>query len=396
MARTSGRMPLCAVLALSCTPARTVEPKSGEPPAPTASVTPIVRVELPAPSEPAPPALPPVRCNRAAESSVSRYGSSATVLSDGRVLLAGSAIHDAAGPYSSVVEVFDPATNALEKVAPLRIGRAKHAALRLADGRVLVVGGMSDEPKIAFSRSAEVFDPTQKRWRDAGPIPEGAISQALALLADGRVVLAGGDAMIKARKLAQVVVLDPKTLRWSKWPDAPSTRAGSFVALTAGRFAFVGDSSAWSGDETAEIDVLDSSTRAWSSVPSPLGAVPIHLAARSRANELAVAGWDVTGASGRARIALVNDAFADVRELPSLPTTAAVSWLAGIDGVLHVVVGGMLHRWDAARAAWSDGASIDADGCSTIAVLPGAGSRRARLLVAARCGGETALDLCDL
>jgi Kelch motif len=83
-----------------------------------------------------------------------------------------------------------------EAVAPSHVGRAKHAAVRLSDGRVLVVGGMSDEPKATFSKTAEVYDPAADRWTRIASIPEGAIGQALATLADGRL------RMVRARALS--------------------------------------------------------------------------------------------------------------------------------------------------------------------------------------------------
>ena len=66
---------------------------------------------------------------------------SATLLDDGRVLLAGG--FDASGtvPLTST-EIFDPRTRTVEPGPALLTARAKHAAVRLASGDVAVLGGV--------------------------------------------------------------------------------------------------------------------------------------------------------------------------------------------------------------------------------------------------------------
>jgi hypothetical protein len=88
------------------------------------------------------------------------YGpdSSATLLEDGRVLFAGD--------YGSgtAAEIYDPATGRWVAAAPMNIARSGHVALRLRDGRVLVVGGevyrVADAPA-----TAEIYDPAATRGR---------------------------------------------------------------------------------------------------------------------------------------------------------------------------------------------------------------------------------------
>ncbi|HET7487841.1 MAG TPA: kelch repeat-containing protein [Acidimicrobiales bacterium] len=83
---------------------------------------------------------------------------SATLLDDGRVLVAGGS--DAGGPMASA-EIYDPASGTWAGTAPMRQARSGHTATRLADGRVLVVGGSGPGPDGTADAlaSAEVFDP---------------------------------------------------------------------------------------------------------------------------------------------------------------------------------------------------------------------------------------------
>jgi hypothetical protein len=80
----------------------------------------------------------------------------------------------------------------------LAIGRWGHAAVRLADGRVLVVGGNSPGTPDASGTQhnnptvhAEVWDPATGRFGPAGDLPRPLAPVAAWLEADGRVRVVG-------------------------------------------------------------------------------------------------------------------------------------------------------------------------------------------------------------
>ena len=68
-----------------------------------------------------------------------RQHHTATLLSDGRVLVLGGRGSDALSTLGSC-ELFDPKKNRWSKCAPLGVPRSHHAATLLQDGRVLVTG----------------------------------------------------------------------------------------------------------------------------------------------------------------------------------------------------------------------------------------------------------------
>jgi N-acetylneuraminic acid mutarotase len=125
-----------------------------------------------------------------------RLDHTATLLPSGKVLVTGG--WDAPGPANSLAsaELYDPATNAWSPAAPMVGSRTFHTATLLADGRVLVVGGQGFRMRAgAFDVSlpnAEIYDPESNHWSTTAPVGFSRVGQTVTRLADGRVLVAGG------------------------------------------------------------------------------------------------------------------------------------------------------------------------------------------------------------
>jgi Galactose oxidase, central domain len=121
-----------------------------------------------------------------------RYQHTATLLADGRVLIAGGrSLQD---PLLATTELWDPTTEAFTSGPPLVVGRFGHTATRPIDGRVLIVGGVAtSRPMEAGTRQIELWDPATGTFRAAGltTFPHTAALSTV-LLADGRVLIIGG------------------------------------------------------------------------------------------------------------------------------------------------------------------------------------------------------------
>src|SRR5215472_13987037 len=86
---------------------------------------------------------------------------SATLLQDGRVLVAGG--YDSQRIYPAAF-VFTPdgGGGRWQPVAPMHLPRSAHTATLLRDGRVLVAGGAPTRTSI--TPTAEIYDPRTGRW----------------------------------------------------------------------------------------------------------------------------------------------------------------------------------------------------------------------------------------
>ena len=114
----------------------------------------------------------------------------ASVLHDGRVLITGGS-HIGAGSAAmrNTAEIYNPITNSWAPAGEFEVNRAGHSATVLRDGRVLVAGGAGPASTIA---KAEIYDPDKNAWYSAGSLALARTGHSAAMMSDGRIIVAGG------------------------------------------------------------------------------------------------------------------------------------------------------------------------------------------------------------
>jgi hypothetical protein len=113
---------------------------------------------------------------------VSPGSSTSTLLSDGRVLVAGGG--------TEVSEVFDPRTERFTVVGPMITSRTGSAAIKIQDGRVLLLGGV-DSNRAAIG-TVEAFDPDSGTFQVISTAFPKITDFSATLLDDGEILIAGG------------------------------------------------------------------------------------------------------------------------------------------------------------------------------------------------------------
>lgn len=195
-----------------------------------------------------------------------RFGHAACLLADGRVLVAGgtsayfSRKHGRSATLASA-EIYDPATDVFTPVAGAMIAaRDRPTATLLPDGRVLIAGGQgADGAAVTF---AELFDPATGHFaRMEGPTMTPRMAHEAAALPDGRVLVCGGwDAEAHATT-ATAAILDPALGSVETLPDLPFAShdqaqvglAGG-VVLVAGGKVVAADGAASASDRGAILE----------------------------------------------------------------------------------------------------------------------------------------------
>jgi hypothetical protein len=142
---------------------------------------------------------------------------SGTLLAGGKVLIAGGLVAADGGPATARCELYDPALGTFSPTASMSSVRELHAAVLLRDGRVLATGGSTADAGGAVLASAEVYDPGTGHWTSVAPMHVGRDRHAAIRLADGRVLVCGGsigpDGGGGARKSAEIY--DPIANAWT-------------------------------------------------------------------------------------------------------------------------------------------------------------------------------------
>jgi hypothetical protein len=105
----------------------------------------------------------------------------ATLLPDSRVLIAGG---EGSAPLASA-ELYDPKTGAFAPTGSLAVARDRAAATELPDNHVLIVGGDT-------GGTAELYDPATGKFSSTGSTSAFRTFATATLLRDGRVLVAGG------------------------------------------------------------------------------------------------------------------------------------------------------------------------------------------------------------
>ncbi|TAJ99704.1 MAG: hypothetical protein EPO36_11660 [Chloroflexota bacterium] len=174
--------------------------------------------------------------------------SSAIRLADGRVLVVGGADTTVGQATIARAWLFDPATNEFVETGPMSAPRSEPLLALLADGRVLVVGGMNVDGSSEGVDGAELYDPASGTFRrTAGdPIarmntPQGAMDHAWASpqitrLGDGRVLVSGGVGRNGATAVGlRADLYDPGTETFEELQIGCNALRGTQVLLADGR-----------------------------------------------------------------------------------------------------------------------------------------------------------------
>jgi hypothetical protein len=134
-------------------------------------------------------------------SMVAGWAGTATVLQDGRVLVVGRATNLPIGTMPAWLpdaELYDPKTGTFSVTgtfdAPGSIASPLESATLLQDGRVLILGASTNGAvPHGAATTAQLYDPKTGTFAPTAPMTVARSGPAVALLNDGRVLVAGGD-----------------------------------------------------------------------------------------------------------------------------------------------------------------------------------------------------------
>jgi Bacterial Ig-like domain (group 2)/Kelch motif/Galactose oxidase, central domain len=225
------------------------------------------------------------------------YGHTATLLQNGEVLLAGgfvNSVWDYAGSSTSDngAGLYDSATGVFSVTGNMTANRGDHTATLLANGKVLIAGGADQDPTGTGLASAELYDPSTGTFTQTGSMAVGRFLHTATLLQNGKVLIVGGALTSGSAPVATAEVYDPSTGIFTMTGAMATARERHTATLLAdGRVLIVGGTtSTGAGDPTATAEVYDPSTGSFSVTGSMAEARTFHTATLLPNGKVLVAG----------------------------------------------------------------------------------------------------------
>jgi hypothetical protein len=230
-----------------------------------------------------------------------RTAHTATLLADGKVLVVGGAdsISETSVNAVATAELYDPATGTWAVTGTMIEARARHTATLLPDGRVLVAGGSGSGAGTDSLATVELYDPVTGSWTATGAMIEARTYHTATQLPDGRVLVAGGSGL-DGPQLASAELYDPGTGSWTTAGTMVTDRSGHTATLLQdGRVLVLGGSSAPpTPSPTATAELYDPKTGSWAVAESMNGEHLGGTATLLDDGSVLLAGGGSTGGSG--------------------------------------------------------------------------------------------------
>ena len=211
------------------------------------------------------------------------WGVTATLLGDGKVLVAGGSTGCDSPCFTASAELYDPATSRFALTGRMTVPRAEARAVLLRTGDVLLVGGipttdsaallsaelyhpstgtftslglihLTDATQITLlndgralvvsSSGTDLYDPSTQRFTSTGTMTVPRNKFGGALLPDGRVLIAGGQAGgAWGTRVTSTLIYDPRTGKFLSGPELNENRfklSKAVVSLKDGRVLIAG------------------------------------------------------------------------------------------------------------------------------------------------------------
>ena len=202
--------------------------------------------------------------------SIGRAGASATLMADGSVLVFGG--QSAQFSATAVIDRYNPATGTFAAIGNLGTARSRMGVSLLPDGRILAAGGYVPPPNNnqggQILATTTIIDPRELQRVTGGSPPVARSKPMSTSLADGRVLLAGGLVASSASATAETYSTTTNTFTASG-PMAQARQDATLNLMPDGSAVIIGGSDA-NGNVLASAERFDPASNTFAATQRPL------------------------------------------------------------------------------------------------------------------------------
>jgi hypothetical protein len=229
-----------------------------------------------------------------------RSGQTATLLPDGKVLIAGGMRRNQ--DFYKSAELYDPATGKVQLTGEMNQRRVGHIAVLLRTGKVLIAGGWVGQ---GGTDAAELYDPATGRFTIAAKMTTRRGRPSATLLPDGDVLIAGGEERDN-EPLASAEIFHAKTLSFQATAAMHHARISHTATLLNDGLVLI--AGGYSGGVSSSAELYDPKSGTFTETGSLGTARCKHTAGRLPDGRVLIAGGsDSRGWSGNLSSAEIYD-----------------------------------------------------------------------------------------
>jgi hypothetical protein len=227
--------------------------------------------------------------NNTGSLATARFDHTATLLPNGKVLVAGGITGFPGGSYLASAELDDPASGTWTGTGSLATAREVHTATLLPNGKVLVAGGYNG----GSLASAELYDPGSGTWTATGSLGNARFGHTATLLPNGQVLVVGG-INSSSGTLANEELYDPASGTWTGTGSLAAARNVHTATLLSNGQVLVAGGIGNNGGSLASAELYDPASGTWAATGSLATPLYLHTATVLPSGQVLVAGKIVT------------------------------------------------------------------------------------------------------